>query len=279
LTLTPAGGTWRRTALAVTGFVWILGAAPTAADVQVTVDPPRLEVSTFTTAMPLRITVRVDPGARPVVVIRGRATEATFNRKIRIGPIWLNSGQVHVSGTPTLLLRFSPGPIEALLGRDAIDAHQLDAEAIVRTMHVAPAEADEPAIRDSYLALRTGDGSYRFVDSGEETVTPGASPGEFTVTLHWPATAPTATYDVTVYACRDGAVDAVATTPLDVAAIGVAAWLASAATTHAPLYGAVAVAVAIALGFGIDFLVTFFRRRGGGGRGSEAHSPGRLSAH
>jgi hypothetical protein len=266
--------------IAVAGLVWGLGAAPAAADVQIVVDPLRLEVATFTSDAPVRITVRIDPAARPVVVIRGPETEATFNRKIRIGPIWLNSGQVHVSGTPTLLLRFSPGPIETLLGREAIDAHQLDAEAIERTMHVAPAEADEPAIRDSYLALRTGDGSYRFVDSGDATVTAGANPGEFTVTLLWPTTAPTATYDVTVYECRDGAISAVATMPFDVAATGVAAWLAGVANTHAALYGAVAVAVAITLGFGIDFLVTFFRRRGGGqGRGSEAHSPGHLSAH
>ncbi len=277
--LTPAGRPWRRTLLAVAGLAWGLGAAP-AADVQVAVDPPRLEVATFTTDMPVRITVRVDPAARPVVVIRGPATEATFNRKIRLGPIWLNSGQVHVSGTPTILLRFSPGPLEALLGRDEIDAHQLDAEAITRTMHVAPAESDQPAIRDSYLALRTGDGSYRFMDGGDETVTAGAIAGEYTLTFRWPATAPTATYDVMVYECRDGAVSGVATTPFEVAATGMSAWLAVVANTHAPLYGAVAVAVAITLGFGIDFLVTFFRRRGGGqGRGSGAHSPGHLSAH
>lgn len=278
--LTTAETRRRRTALAIAGVAWALGAAPAAADVRVAVDPPRLEVATFTTEMSVRITVRVDPAARPVVVIRGATTEATFNRKIRIGPIWLNSGQVHVSGTPTLLLRFSPGPIESLVGRDAIDAHQLDAEAIERSMRVTPPEADEPAIRDSYLALRTGDGSYRFVEGGDETVTPGADPGEFTVTLVWPTTAPTGTYEVAAYECLDGAITGVATTPFDVAATGVAAWLAVVATTHAALYGAVAVAVAITLGFGIDFLVTFFRRRGGGqGRGSGTHSPGHLSAH
>jgi len=271
--------TVRTAGLALVGLAWALAAAP-AAEVQVAVDPPRLEVATFTTDMPVRITVRVDPAARPVIVIRGPATETTFNRKIRVGPIWLNSGQVHVSGTPTLLLRFSPGPIETLLGRDAIDAHQLDAEALERTMHVAPADADQPAIRDSYIALRTGDGAYRFIESGDETVTPGTVAGEYTVTFRWPTTAPTDTYDVTVYECRDGAVSAEATTPFEVAATGVSAWLAGVATTHAPLYGAVAVAVAITLGFGIDFLVTFFRRRGGGqGKGAGAHSPGHLSAH
>ena len=272
-------GTWRRIALAVAVLVLAPGRSAAAADVRVAVDPPRLEVTTFAGAMQVRITARVGPAARPVIVIRGPNTEAVFNRKIRVGFIWLNSGQVHVTGTPTLLLRFSPGPIDALLGRDAIDAHQLDPQAVERTMHVEPAEADEPAVRDSYIALRTGDGSYRFVDSGDETVTAGQAAGEFTVTLGWPMTAPTATYDVTVYECRDGAISAVATTPFEVVATGVAAWLAAAATTHASLYGAVAVAVAISLGFGIDFLVTFMRRRGGRGRGSGAHSPGHLSAH
>ena len=274
--LAGADGTWHRIALAVAVLVLAGDRTPAAADVRVAVDPPRLEVTTFAGAMQVRITARVGPAARPVIVIRGPNTEAVFNRKIRVGFIWLNSGQVHVTGTPTLLLRFSPGPIDALLGRDAIDAHQLDPQAVERTMHVEPAEADQPAVRDSYMALRTGDGSYRFVESDDLIVQPGATDGTYAVTLPWPMTAPTATYEVTVYECRDGAVTAMATAPLEVVAIGVAAWLASTANDHAEFYGVVAVAVAISLGFGIDFLVTFLRRRSGR---PSADSPGHVSTH
>lgn len=257
-------------------FAACLAPTPAAGEVTVAVEPPQLQVSTLSGQMEIRITAQVDPAAQPVVVIRGHETEAAFSRKVQAGPIWLSSGQVHVSRTPTLLLRFSPGPIDSLLSREDIDAHQLDAEAIRKHMHVEPAEFDAPAIRDSYMALQTENGSYRFVENDALIAQPGGIDGAYAVDLPWPMTAPTGTYEVALYECRDGAVTAIATAPFDVIAIGLVAWLAASAADHAGLYGVVAVAVAVSLGFGIDFLVSYFRRRGGR---SSADSPGHMSAH
>jgi len=187
---------------------------------------------------------------------------------------------VHITGTPSLLLRFAPAPLDQLVGRADIDAHQLDLQAIRAHMHVEPAAADEPAIRDGYLALRTEDDSYRFVEGGPGTLQAGDEPGSYSVVLPWPTKAPPDRYEVSVYECRGGKVTGMATVPLEVVKVGVAAWLAGAATDHAPMYGAVAVAVAISLGFAIDYLVTFVRRRGARRRGSAtAHSTGHLGAH
>jgi hypothetical protein len=276
-----AGGrTWGRAAI-LTAAVALGGPASGRAQApQVTVDPPQLRVATFSGQQHVLITVRVAPGATPVVVIRRPAGEAVFSRKVRVGPIWLNSGRVHITGVPALLLCFAPAPIESLLQRADIDRYQLDAQAVRGAMRVEPAAVDAPAIRDSYLALRLGDESYRFAGAGSDRFEAGAEPGWYSLRLPWPMRAPTAMYDVTVYACREGRVVAAATVPFEVARTGLAAWLAAQATDHASFYGAVAVAVAVSLGFGIDFLVTFFRRRGSRhGRRPSEHSAGHLGAH
>ncbi len=276
-----ARSTWRRRAAVVTAMVALgLPASGRAQSPQVTVDPPQLRVETFSGQQHVLITVRVDPDATPVVVIRRPDAEAVFNRKVRVGPIWLNSGRVHITGVPALLLCFSPVPVDALLQRADIDRYLLDARAVRQALHVEPAEFDAPAIRDSYLALRQEDESYRFADRGSDAFEAGEEPGWYALRLAWPTRAPTAMYAVSVYECREGRVVSTATVPFEVARTGLAAWLAAQATDHAPLYGAVAVAVAISLGFGIDFLVTFFRRRGARhGRQPSKRSAGHLGAH
>jgi hypothetical protein len=272
--------TWRRAVLLSAAVVLGWPASPRAQVPQVAVDPPQLRMATFSGQQYVLITVRVAPDATPVVVIRRPAEEALFNRKVRVGPIWLNKGRVHISGVPALLLCFSPASIETLLGRADIDRYQLDARAIREGMRVEPAELDAPALRDSYLALREGDGSYRFAAAGHDPFEAGAEPGWYLLRLPWPMRAPTAMYDVTLYECRGGHVAGTVTVPFEVARTGLAAWLAARAVDRAPLYGAVAVAVALSLGFGIDFLVTFVRRRGSRhGRQPPEHSTGHLGAH
>lgn len=272
--------TWRRAVIlsAAIAVGWpAFGRAQTPA---VTVDPPQLRVATFSGQQYVLLTVRVAPDATPVVVIRRSAEETVFNRKVRVGPIWLSKGRVHITGAPALLLCFSPAPIETLLDRGDIDRYQLDAAAVRKDMRVEPAEFDAPAIRDSYLALRQGDGSYRFPASGHDPFKVGEEPGWYVLRLAWPTRAPTALYDVTLYECRGGHVAGTVTVPFEVARTGLAAWLAVQATDRAPFYGAVAVAVALSLGFGIDFLVTFVRRRGSRrGRQPSERSAGHLGAH
>jgi hypothetical protein len=254
--------------------------SPLSGQVAVEIDPPRLEVSTFSGQRRVRITARVGEGARPVIVIRSSGAEAVFNRKVRVGPVWLNSSQVHITGAPALTLSFAPAALDTLLGRPDITEHRLDIDAIREHLHVEPAEADLPEIRDAYLALKSGDGSYRFVEGGEEGVRAGDASGSYRVELPWPMTAPTATYDVSVYECRDGRVTSVTTTPFEVVQVGLGAWLAALATHRASLYGALAVAVTMSLGFGIDALASLLRRRvGGRGRPGGGHSAEQLRAH
>jgi hypothetical protein len=250
-----------------------------ASDLRVEVTPTELEIATFSGRPQVLITATVDPGAAAIVVVRGKEAESVFNQKVRVGPIWLNSGRVHVAETPTLFMCYSPGPVAALLARADIDRYDLDAAAIRQRMRVTPAAADREEIRDSYLALQLQNRSYRFIDGGEGAMAAGANPGTYSVVVPWPATAPPDRYEAVVYECAGQRVVRTAVAPFSVVRGGATAWLANAAVHNAPLYGVVAVSVAMSLGFGVDFLVTYFRRRGARRGGPEERQTGIPAAH
>jgi len=233
---------------------------PAARAARVTIDPARLEVSTFSGQAFVQITAHVDPGNLPIIVVRGPEVEELFDRKVRFGPIWINSGRARVSGVPALLLSLTPAPLGEMVSADDIHARQLDARAVRTRMRVEPSAADSADVRDSYLALKTSDGSFRAIDPGQVRVEPAGAAGVFVVRLPWPTKARPGTYTVTVYECCERRITHTQSVTLDVVQVGLSAWLAEAAAQHAGLYATVAVGVTMSLGFGIDFLVTAARR-------------------
>jgi hypothetical protein len=248
------------------------------------VEPSRLELSTFSGERELRILARIEPGAEPVVVIRGPEAAEAFNRKERAGPFWLNADRVRVAGAPALLLTFTRAPLGAIVHPADIDRWKLDAGAVRRVMLVTPAAGDIPAVRDSYVALKMRRGAFLAAHGEPARIQPGAAPGVWVCRASWPRTAPPAEYTVTIYQAEHGRITGSAAAPLAVAHAGLSAWLAQESRRHGLAYGAIAVLVALSLGFGIDFLVTLARRmnarewpRGRGHKDAALSAPGKLA--
>jgi hypothetical protein len=197
----------------------------------------------------------VAPGAKVVVVVRGQGREENFNRKGRAGPIWVNTGKVHVSGVPSLFLRFTSGAIRTFLNREAIEQHQLDEAAIRHQMRIEP-DRDHDLVLSNWITLKSRDGTYALVRDGVHMGAPGAGGSPFSVEFDWPKKAPPGQYVVAAYECRDGGVTRSASVELPVVKVGFPAWLSGIATERAPFYGIFAVLAAALAGFGIDFLAT-----------------------
>ncbi len=219
------------------------------------IEPERVEIKIMYSGAPVRISGTAAEGSQVVVVIRGPDKEETFNKKVRAGPIWISSGQVHVSGVPSLFLSYSPEPVRSILPPEEVERSLLDPEAIRGRMHLDAGgdEIDEDMIRTNYLTLKTDDRIYQVHDQTEGLVPSGQS-GEYALEIHWPATAPPASYEVAVYECRDQEIVAQNTGLLVVEKVGLPARLYEFAMNKAPMYGALAVLLAVMAGFGIDFL-------------------------
>ncbi len=251
-----------------------------AAGPTVKLTPEVIRMGAFYSGEWMRISGLASPGSKVIVVLRGPRTEEVFNRKGRVGPIWINVGKVHISGVPSLFLCYSSEPVERLLGQAEIERRQLDDSAIERQMIVTPKEMDHPDVRTNYIELKTEDNVYRVISNGLKMGTPTPEGVPYSVQLHWPRRAPPDHYEVRVYECRDGSLVGRTTAQLDVVKIGFPATMAALATSHPSAYGIGAVLIAALAGFGMDFLVSLLRRRWGGpaarkpaeaGKGASAH--------
>lgn len=229
------------------------GGTPGPLGVSLKLTPPVIEMGLLYSGVRVRLEGAVRAGSKAVVVVRGGDREEVFNRKGRVGPIWLNVGKVRVSGVPSLFLRVTSEPLRSFLGRAAIDKYQLDEAAIKNQMRLEP-DADRDAIVAGWLTLKTADGTYALIRDAVTMGRAGQATVPYAVEFSWPKKAPPARYQVWVYECRNGEVTGVTSAPLPVVKVGFPEWLAKMAQASAALYGIVAVLAAAMAGFGIDFL-------------------------
>lgn len=226
------------------------------------VTPAVIEMGAFYGGAALKIEGTVTPGSQVLVVVRGPQTEEVFNKKGRVGPIWMNVGKVHISGVPSLFLCFSSGPIGSLLTRESIDGSQLDEAAIKAQMMVEPKAMDQEVIRDNYLSLKSQQGFYKVVEGTVKLGTAGPDGVPFTLDLPWSKKARPASYEVSVYECRDGAVAGKVTAGLEVMEMGFPEKIAGMAKNRGYLYGMLCVLIAMIVGFGIDFVAGKLGKKG-----------------
>ena len=242
-----------------TGVLTVRAAEPAGLPLKLT--PETIEMRAFYSGAWLRIEGTIEAGSQVIVVVRGPEVEETFNVKGRVGPIWINSAKVHISGVPSLFQCFHSAPLDRLLSPQVLAPRQIGYEAIRKQMRIRPPQQDRDVVRTSFVTLKTEEHVYRNISNGVQMGQPTPAGVPFRVDFHWPRKAPPATYEVMVYECRDGVIVREAAASLKVVEVGFPAWMASVAREHASLYGGMAVIVAVLAGFGIDFLAVRLRRR------------------
>jgi len=218
--------------------------------------PELINMGAFYSGAQVRVEGVAETGANVVVIVRGDNKEESFNKKVRAGPIWINSGEVHISEAPSLFLSFSAEPLSSYMDRAVIDQYGLDEEAVKSHMHIDAGSdvVDENVMRDNYLTYKKERGIYQSFSDGVVLGTAQGLITPYSVEFNWPKTAPPDDYEVRVYEYRDGELIRETTAPLSVVKTGFPARMYEMAMQNAPLYGAMAVILAIIAGFGIDFL-------------------------
>ena len=217
------------------------------------VAPRSIEVGAFYTGSRLKIGGTAAAGSKVIVTITGSRHDERFNRKSRLGPIWISAGRVRITGAPSLLLRFAPEPVSRLLDRETIARRALDEAAVEGRMGIDPSGNSDVRLRADFLALKKSEGTYSFEDSGV-AIKQGPDRATYALDLRWPKKAPPAEYEVHVYEVRAGAITRETSAPLPVVRTGFPAWLADTAANRAPVYGVTAVLIGALAGLGIDFV-------------------------
>ena len=204
--------------------------------------------------------VRSQAARRSWSCCSGVTKDEVFNKKARVGPIWINVDKVHVTGPPSLFLRFSSEDVHTFLDRQTIDAYALDELSIRNRMHIRTEHGlrDPEALKvigDDYLDLKKKDGSYRRIADRVHVTESGNGEEHYSLEFGWPKLALPGSYQVEVYACRDGRIVGQSGS---CSAIGRGrasrhSWRMP-RENHAYGYGILAVILAVIAGFGIDAL-------------------------
>jgi hypothetical protein len=261
------------------GWSFLLQAETTS----ISLSPGTIQMGAFYNGSVVRIQGNAPPDSGIIVVIRGDKKDEFFNKKGRVGPIWINTDKIHVAAVPALFLSFASSDIGSLLDRESIDTYELDDSSIAShmvcrihckcsTQHSAKASVGgckgasaDPAyqalIRKNFIALKSSDGSYRSYPKSVQLAKDGGE-SRYDLTFDWLRNALPGSYQIEVYACRNRTVIARADSLLSVVEVGFPVQMAALAKDHPFGYGMLAVLAAVIAGFTIDGISSRLRFKG-----------------
>lgn len=216
-----------------------------------------------------------------LIVIRGTDKDEIFNRKGRVGPIWLNVDRIHIKQAPSVFLSFSSADAGSLLDRATLNQYQLDEAAIMHRIHffchckcsitgrsehstfldTEPDRAYVKLLYADFLKLKEDEGSYGVHSHAVTITSAGNQTTKYDLDFAWPKMAPPGDYQVEVYACRGRQLVARSEATLQLVEVGFPAYIARIASVHPWGYGVGAVLVAMLAGFLTDAFTTRIRRR------------------
>ena len=247
---------WPAMLAGLTVFLVLVLAGAAGAQSGLQVNPPVVEISTFFHGLEVTVTGTIPAGHQAVAEVTGPVSEEHLMRKGRRGPLWMNVGEINVSGAPSLYLVLASAPAlvtgEAPWGFAALMKH------ISLSGQVQPDE--QTKFQEQFLLLKKSQQLYAAMPEGLKTAP--AADGRLAVTgKFWlPSNVRPDTYKVCLAAVLDGKATEQQCADLVVKMVGFPALLMSLAYQHAALYGILAVVIAILTGFIMGYLF-----KGGGG--------------
>jgi hypothetical protein len=249
----------------------------------INVAPGTIKMGAFYNGSVVRIQGSAPSDSGIIVIIRGEIKDEVFNKKGRVGPIWINTDKVHIAAVPSLFLNFASSDISSLLDRQDIDNNELDDSSIAShlvcrvhckcsSQHSGKASVNsckggspdpeyQSLIRKSFIALKSSNGSYRSYPNAVQVAQTGGE-SRYDLTFDWLRNAPPGSYEVEVYACRDRAIIGRANSSLSVVEVGFPVHMAALAKDHPFGYGVLAVLAAVMAGFAIDGISSRLRSKG-----------------
>ena len=273
-------------ALAVVAGAFVVSIAPATTSLgPAQMPPPKLIPETiamgaFYDGARVRIEGTAPAGSGVLIVIEGSERDEFFNRKGRVGPIWLTVDRIHVKHAPSVFFRFSSAALGSLVDPEDIQKYQLDEAAIMDRIRVlchckcsltdrsqqsgahdtVPDASYAKLLYADFLRLKQNEGAYR-EQTGTVNLVPFDSATRYALEFEWPRNVPPGSYRVTAYASRQHRVIARSTATLRLVEVGFPAYMANMASTKPWIYGSGAVLAAVLAGFLTDLLTSRLGRK------------------
>lgn len=189
-----------------------------------------------------------------VVLVHGPTEGLTVRRKEKLGPIWMNRGQMAFDGIPAFYNVMATKPPGDWLPEATRERQQIGVEYLRLAPDARHSATDgDKAFRDALIRRKQALGHYS-TGFGEVRM---LSPRLFRTDVSFPTNVPVGNYTVEVFLVENGEVVSAQTTPLYIKKTGVLAEIFFFAHNYAAVYGILAIVFAVLAGLGAN---TLFRK-------------------
>lgn len=226
---------------------------------EIQVWPDVVEIGAFFEGLEVKVIGRAPQGAHAVMEITGQAAVEHLMRKGRRGGLWMNVGEMEVSGAPSLYQAASTSP--PLLTAPSENA-TWGYPALKKQISFAGQveQGKQELFLDQFFQLKESEGVYALLPGDIKVSDASGDYQVVTGTFTLPSTVKPGSYHVCLTVVQGGQAIVKNCSDLKVVMAGFPGMLASLAYEHRVTYGVLAVIIAVVTGFAMGYLFK------GGGR-------------
>ena len=231
--------------LTLTIMAGIPRSADAGADIQMTILPNEILMGATYDGQRIQVIGSVPSDTTAIIRVTGHMEASKLKKKGRaLGMLWMNQDTIEISHVPNVFLLYLPREISAA----PFPMSALGLDGIRREAQIRAREKGHDALFEEFVKLKQDARLYgtfpRAIAYGKGT----GSEKSFRCTLDMPSDLPAGTYQVEVFAVKNGSVVARARQPIIAREIGMPAFISSLALNHSTIYGVLAVLVAAMAG-------------------------------
>ncbi len=237
----------------------LVGSAGTAraseTEPTIEISPAKIGISSFYHGEGITFSGVIPADCVPVLVVLGERKEHSLKRKGRVGPLWMNVGNVTVKDAPEMYyLLTSAENLDVLASTDILAEHGIGYDSLRQLVTIEQNDSDNNNIFQEFIKLKEKMGLYRVSVGAVELKRERENMMRFRATAPIPAQVPPGTYEVHVhcFAARQFISNSAGTFVVE--KVGLTRWLSALAFTHAALYGILSILIAVAAGLLMGFL-------------------------
>jgi len=215
----------------------------------VTVQPEHILIGAGYNGKHVHITGKIPSDATSLIRVTSKPEHYNLKQKGRaLGFLWMNLGSVEISKVPGVFLLYRSGGTPTHTNQQARQELDLGLEGLRKQAEIVAKGEDVDTLFDEYVKLKEKSGLYDVVDNAISYGPDEAGMKTFNAFLTLPAALPPGTYDIEVFAIKDGIIDESVVKKIDAKEVGTPAWISTLAYKHGILYGVLAVMVAVLAG-------------------------------
>ncbi len=218
-------------------------AATGANQLQVTLLPNEILMGATYNGQSVAVSGTIPADTAPIIRVTGHLEESKLKKKGRaLGILWMNQGAVEISNVPNVFLLYLPKEIQA--SSEGSLPSELGLEAIRKQARIESEEADPNSLFQDFVKLKKKAGLYATVSDAVSYTKGNSDTKAFQCTLSVPSNLRQGTYQVELFAVKDGRIVSHLARELVAREVGMPAFISSLAYQHGTLYGVLAVLVA-----------------------------------